>query len=496
MFSLSNSRVLSSRTASTATSVQHFQCDCACEGGLSHDKGHSLVLALPLQAELRLSPFPQLYRTEIGNNLCLYNAESDAGVSVLNPAAAHVFTQFDGQRKLGEIFMELRLLDAAASFNDLTELVATFEQNNLLYRGNKVPKPNIEPSRKLGIWLHVTNQCNLRCTYCYLGKTSEVMTPEIGRKTLDALLDSAKEQGMTEVSLKFAGGEALLEWPLVEELYYYALEKVKGTDIVIQPILLSNGTTITLKTAQLLKQHNFQVAISLDGLGEVNDKQRPFVNGKGSFDKVERGLNLLQEYQIPFNVSIVITALNLPKLPELFEYLLKRDAPFTINFFRDNPLANDGLTVDNPELIAGLRQGYAVIEQYLPNNSLMGAILDRVQLEAPHRHACGAGVNYVVVKHTGEIASCQMLMHKPQGKIGQGDPLQVIRQGELQNLAPEQKKGCSDCRWKYVCAGGCPLVTLRTYNRFDTRSPYCDTYFTLIPDVIRLEALRLLKYAA
>lgn len=426
--------------------------------------------------------------------MSLFNAQSDAGVTVLNPDAAQVFAEFDGQHTLEEIFAKLLQLDPNATYTDLLSLLEEFERNDLLYTTSHAPEPQIEPSRKLGVWLHITNQCNLRCTYCYLGKTSETMSAETGRKVLDSLLNSAMQQGMKEVALKFAGGEALLEWPLVEELYYYALEKTRGTGIEIQPIILSNGTTITPRMAQLLKQHGFQVAISLDGLGEVNDRQRPFVNGRGSFDKVERGMRLLQEYEIPFNVSVVITALNLPQLPELVEYLLKHNAPFALNFFRDNPLAQDGLTVDNPALIEGLKQTYAVIEKNLPEYNLMGAILDRVQLSSPHRHACGAGVNYVVVKHTGEIASCQMLMHRPVGKIGQGDPVQTIRQGELRNLPPEQKQGCSTCQWRYVCAGGCPIVTHRAFGRYDMRSPYCNTYYTLIPEVLRLEALRLLKY--
>ncbi len=499
MFNLKSSQVLSSRDLIVPTSAQQFQCDCACEGGLSKQTSTTLS-AVQIDEHSQPTPFPQLYRYELNQNelnqtLCLYNAESDAGVTVLNEVAGRVFAEFDGQRNLNQVYTRLLEADPAADFQDLVNLVATFERQALIYLGSQKPMPHIEPSRKLGIWLHVTNQCNLRCTYCYLGKTSEVMTPELGRKVLDSLLESALQQGMREISLKFAGGEALLEWPLVEELYYYALEKTRGTELVIQPIILSNGTPLTPEKARLLKQHGFQVAISLDGLGAVNDKQRPFVNGRGSFEKVERGLRLLQEYEIPFNVSVVVTAQNLEQLPQLFEYLLAHKAPFNLNFFRDNPLANDGLVVDNPELIAGLLRAYAMIETDLPNYSLMGAILDRVQLDAPHRHACGAGVNYVVVKHTGEIASCQMLMHRPAGKIGEGDPLKIIRGGELRNVPTEQKKGCADCKWRYVCAGGCPLVTHRAFGRYDTRSPYCDTYMTLIPEVLRLEALRILKYA-
>jgi len=495
LFTLRNSRIVSSRTLVGSTSAQHFQCDCACEGGLSHTVNSTTDLLAILDAQTQPKPFPQVYSNRLNENLYLYNPESEAGVTLLNAVAAKVFLEFDGQRTLAEIFERLVAEDSTANFQDLLNLTSELVHNDLLYLTAEVPLPKIEPSRKLGIWLHITNQCNLRCTYCYVGKTSEAMSAETGRKILDSLLDSALQQGMNEVALKFAGGEALLEWPLVEELYYYALEKAQGTGLTIQPIILSNGTPLTPKIAQLLKQHNFQVALSLDGVGEAHNKQRPFVNGRPSFERVEEGLRLLQEYEIPFSISVVVTKQNLAQLPHLVEYLLDHQAPFTLNFFRDNPFANDGLTVGNPEMIEGLRQAYATLEANLPEYSLLGAILDRVQLEIPHRHACGAGINYVVVKHTGEVASCQMLMHRPAGKVTQSDPLTLIRQAELRNLPPAQKEGCASCRWRYVCAGGCPIVTQRTFGRYDLRSPYCNTYTALIPEVIRLEALRLLKYA-
>jgi uncharacterized protein len=499
-FKIKDSLILSrhSLVPPTGEAERQFQCDCACEGGL--ERNLTTENNSRITAESKPRRVSHLYSAELEQNTLYYNAQAEAGTVILNQTAETMLNAFDGNRTLAELHQQFLEWDASAELADVLALANSLELNGLINYGDTAP--HFSAPKKLGVWLHITNQCNLRCTYCYLGKTNERMSFETGQQVLLELFESAAKQGMSELSLKFAGGEALLEWDLVQQLNTWAREEAIRRGMTIESILLSNGTTITAKLAQKLKAENFQVAVSLDGLGEANDLQRPFVNGRGSSRYIERGLLILQEYAIPFNVSVVVTAQNLDHLPQLAEFLLKRaqPIPFTLSFFRDNPLAENGLAVDNPTMIAGLQKLYTKIEELLtmhpPSFSFLDTLLDRVQLSRPHQHACGAGVNYVVVKHTGEISTCQMLLHKPVGKVGQGQDLIKLIRATGQNPLPSyQKEGCSSCQWRYVCAGGCPIVTLKATGRYDTRSPYCDTYFTLIPAVLRLEGLRMLRLA-
>ena len=48
------------------------------------------------------------------------------------------------------------------------------------------------------------------------------------------------------------------------------------------------------------------VGISLDGPREIHDYYRKTPDGRGSFDKVMRGLRLLQKYGIEYNVMATI----------------------------------------------------------------------------------------------------------------------------------------------------------------------------------------------
>ena len=88
-------------------------------------------------------------------------------------------------------------------------------------------------------------------------------------------------------------------------------------------------------------------------------------------------------------------------------------------------------------------------------------------------------------------------MNKPVTTAKADDPLTLLHADEagIQNISVDEKEGCQDCRWKYWCTGGCPLATYRATGHYDVKSPYCNIYKTLYPEAVRLEGLRLLKYA-
>jgi radical SAM protein with 4Fe4S-binding SPASM domain len=123
-------------------------------------------------------------------------------------------------------------------------------------------------------------------------------------------------------------------------------------------------------------------------------------------------------------------------------------------------------------------------------------LLDKADMTSPHHHTCGVGQNYLVIDQHGGVAKCQMEMKSTITTVNTDDPLQMIRtdRRDVQGLAVEEKEGCRTCQWRYWCTGGCPIVTYRSTGRYDVKSPNCNIYKTLFPEVLQLEALRLLHY--
>lgn len=325
------------------------------------------------------------------------------------------------------------------------------------------------------------------------------MELERGRKSVEAVFRSALANDFQRVKLKYAGGEATLNFPLVLALHDQACTLAARHGVELAGVVLSNGVRLTHRMIEELRERGLRLMISLDGVGEYHDAQRPFVNGHGSFAQVERTLDRLAMHDFKPTISITISNRNLDGLPNVVEYVLRRALPFTLNFFRDNDCAATfvDLAYKDEQIIAAMRAAFGVIAANLPAHSLLGALVDRARLDAPHNRPCGVGQSYMVIDQHGGVAKCQMEIEQTITDVSVADPLGVIREDliGIQNYAVEEKQGCRDCSWRYWCAGGCPALTFRTTGRFDVKSPNCRIYKALFPEVLRLEALRLLKYS-
>ena len=91
-----------------------------------------------------------------------------------------------------------------------------------------------------------------------------------------------------------------------------------------------------------------------------------------------------------------------------------------------------------------------------------------------------------------------MEIERPVTSVYAADPLTEIRlyADGFQNLPAIENEGCRDCKWRNWCAGGCSLLTYRMTGRNDVKSPYCNVYKVLFPEMLRLEGLRLLKWGS
>lgn len=194
---------------------------------------------------------------------------------------------------------------------------------------------------------------------------------------------------------------------------------------------------------------------------------------------------------------MTITSKNIAGIPALTKYLLAKNIPFAFNFFRENPYVKERLEGDDKKLANTLKMAYQLVYENPPAYSLINGLLDRVNFTRPHLFPCGMGNGYLVITHDGKLASCQMTLDKPIGTIDDKDLIETMRKGNFvrpYGLTVEGKNPCRNCQWKYICCGGCPLLTFSQKGKYDTSSPYCAVYKELIPEVLKIEAKRLIKY--
>lgn len=435
---------------------------------------------------------PTVYLDQVDGFHLAFNPMGSAGVVMLNPPALQILSAFHQPRTLAEgvglMNDPIGGLEAARQMVKLGLLDPV---------GGTRAYPNAPP-QTLTAWLHVTNQCNLRCPYCYVHKTSDAMDLGSGRQAVEAVFRSALANGFRRVKLKYAGGEATLNFHTVLFLHDYAQKLAEIHGVTLEGVVLSNGVAITDRVIGELQARDIRLMISLDGIGQQHDTQRPFRNGRGSFIHVQRSLDKLAASNLKPTVSITISQRNLDGLSEVVAFILKRELPFTLNFYRENECSASfaDLAYSDEQIIGAMKAAFAVIEADLPPYSLLGALVDRARLDLPHARPCGVGHSYIAIDHKGGVAKCHMEIERTVTDISAEDPLKLIREDKngLQNMAVDEKEGCRACTWRYWCAGGCPALTYRVTGRYDIKSPNCRIYQALFPEVLRLEGLRLLKY--
>ncbi len=352
--------------------------------------------------------------------------------------------------------------------------------------------------QSLAAWLHITNACNLHCDYCYVQKNSEHMTDDTSKRSVDALIRSAVSYHYQGIHLAYAGGEATLRFPQVIATHDYALEQCQKLGLSLSASMVSNGTALPVRYIDQLKQRQISLMISLDGIDEQHDQQRPFVNGQGSFSFVDRTITRLLKHELVPYINVTVTPRNLAALPELLGYILERDLPFGLSYYRDNECSTylSDLQFGNEQMITGMRAAFAYIEEHLPTRSLLSGLVDKAKASTPHRYTCGVGRNYLAIDQHGGVAKCHADITATITTIDAENPLRVIRENQqgVTAVAVEEKAGCRECDWRYWCSGGCPLLTYRMTGRSDVKSPNCSIYKALFPEALRLEGLRLLKY--
>lgn len=443
--------------------------------------------------------YKDVYVDKVNSFFLVYNPLTKKGLTVLNKEASFLFSLIDGKHSLNNILTLVKEKDKNATFYNIKSIIIDFVSSEIVYFDKPKSKSllfKIKPTH-LEVWFHITNQCNLRCTYCYVYKTPDKMSEETAKKAVDKIFSSAKKHSFKKIIFKFAGGEPILEFNKVLNVVKQAKELGKNNDIDLEFVVTTNGVLLTDKVCQTLKNNGIRVAVSLDGLEKYHDKTRVFTNGLGTFKYVEKGINLILKNKIPFNISITVTSKNIENIPELTSYLLKNKIPFAFNFYRENPNVKEELEGDDKKLVKYLKQAYKLIYENPPKYNFINGLLDRVSFKGPHLYTCGMGLNYLVIRHDGKLLNCQMTQNKIIGSIEDPDIIDSMWRGNFirpKGLTVEGKTPCKDCQWKYICCGGCPLLTNDRKGRYNTNSPYCNVYKALIPEVLKLEAKRLIKY--
>ena len=316
--------------------------------------------------------------------------------------------------------------------------------------------------------LAIAQKCNLGCTYCYanqgnFGGPAKNMSWETARRAVELLVGEASAGA--RVNLAFLGGEPLANRTVLRSATEYAAHLAGQRSVHVSFSITTNGTLLTEEDGAFFERHGFAVTVSLDGLREAHDLQRPFKHGGGSFEQIISRVRplLAAQRQMQVSVRATITPGNL-RLRESLDYFLGIGF-HSVGFsplLRSPGGRGEMESCDLARLLEAMVDCGAEFERRVARgeryafNNMVNAM--RELHRGTHRpYPCGAGAGYLGVSADNELAACHRFVGEREGSMGN------LREGidrERQNrwLAERhvhRQQPCAGCWARYLCSGGC-----------------------------------------
>ncbi len=313
----------------------------------------------------------------------------------------------------------------------------------------------------LGLTLLMTNQCQLRCTYCYAASGDyppRHLSLEAGYAAIDFTYENLKKINYPKFHISLhGGGEPTFPWNTMKTLVAYAKEKPIPTEIT----LTSNGVWSRQQTQWIMAYIDF-VGISMDGRPLTQDTQRPMASGKPSSHWVMQTLKELEKHHRPYRLRLTAT----PPFDSLLE-----DVRFLCENTNCQRMQVEAAynTERGSEYLYKLEEGLQFLKAFVSAKRLAeqyGRKLRCVGSEVGKITAvpCGSLFNTLIVTPQNNLVACFEVVNDSHpladlatiGKItSQGVEIDEEARSRLRETIVERRATCRDCFCYWSCAGGC-----------------------------------------
>lgn len=325
--------------------------------------------------------------------------------------------------------------------------------------------------------------CNLDCSYCFFLDKEELypgshfrMTDEVLETYIRQLIAAHKTP---EVTVAWQGGEpTLMGIDFFRKAIAYQ-EKYRKPGMTFENTLQTNGTLLNDEWCEFFKENNYLIGLSLDGPKELHDANRVDKIGGSTFDRVMRGVRLLQKHGVEYNILTTINRVNAEYPLEVYRFLRDEVKTTWMQFIPVVERINDdgktlyqqGTTVSENSVLPEQLGRFltTIFDEWVRHD--VGKIFVQT-FEAAVRSwlglptgmcffspTCGSGV---ALEHNGDLYSCDHFVEPDYllGNIQETSMAELVgsdRQFKFgQDKLDTLPKYCQQCEVRFACHGECP----------------------------------------
>lgn len=341
--------------------------------------------------------------------------------------------------------------------------------------------------------------CNLDCTYCFF-LSKEMLYPGSRFRMADDLLETYLRQLIEaharapEVVVAWQGGEPTLMGLGFFRRSVALADQYRRPGQRVVHTIQTNGTLLDDNWGAFFKEHGFLVGLSIDGPRQLHDAYRVDKGGKGSFDRVMKGLRTLQRHGVEWNALTTVHAANQDRGREVYWFLRDECGARFMQFIpiverataETLAIANAGWGERARDRQLHTQQGNLVTQRSVSPGGYGRFLIDvfedwarrdigevYVQMfdvalanwygEPPglcvHSETCGLAL---ALEHTGDLYSCDHFVEPAYllGNIRKTRMLDLVTAPRQQEFGRAKRdtlpRYCLDCDVRFACHGGCP----------------------------------------
>ena len=357
-------------------------------------------------------------------------------------------------------------------------------------------------TRRLGVTVLTTLQCNFACDYCFQGDHADYntfaqkMSLDTAVRVAEWIEREIERERPERFTLTFFGGEPLLNLPVM----YYLAERLwtftQAAGVTMASTIITNGLLLTPEIVDRLNRYGLTgIKITLDGDRETHNRMRPLRGGQGTFDRIVENIRQVAD-RVPIAIGGNFDASSVDSYPALLDFLKEQsfaDKLMKIAFkpiVRSQPAAPKGVLPLIPVgeggkplngtcmTVAG--KGNSICdscnfadekESFLREETrrrgfptVDGVHMGPCQIHREHSHTIGPD---------GSLYACPGFTGEPTMSTGHIDGRregwrETARQ-RFDVLGAWRK--CGDCAFIPVCAGGCSVASHTELG--DMNTPTC-----------------------